>query len=152
MVQVLPATKVIEVHPDLVGLKGGKKRMWTRLNRDHMMDYLGKNGRDAFKVRFNMSDDSVDAFLARREYDIKLNKMSEADKWIMDYVRGAQREQNRRIADLEERVDRIEPITDVVRSFLGATAEQITHRIDPKVMASALLSSRNNGDGLEKRS
>ena len=64
-----------KIHPEVIGLNGGKKQFWLRTHRAEVDEYLFKHGPDATLVYFNMNQDTLMRFIGRRTDDIKINKL-----------------------------------------------------------------------------
>ena len=53
--------------PELHGLKGGQKRMWLKIHRDEVMQYLGEHGEDATRRRYALASDYLLSELLHRD-------------------------------------------------------------------------------------
>lgn len=131
----------VEVHPGVKGLRGGNKQMWLRTNRGEVEQYYHQNGPDATLKRFNMREDTLKRFFARRGDEIRITKLSENDRYVMRVAMEGIREVKRRVSDLEEWKAEIEPIIQVGRGIISTLgsgyiqSQKIQGKKDPLSLA-----------------
>ena len=123
-----------EVHPGVAGLSGGKKQFWLRCNRKEVENFYGAFGPDDTLIRFNLKQDTLQRFFERQVRDLRLNKLSEADRWVMRVCNEGIRECKRRLADLEDWQAKVEPVIQVGQGII-ATLNQLqseSQQLPPK--------------------
>lgn len=150
---LLPPAKVIEVHPDLVGLKGGKKQFWLRINRGEVELFESKHGREATLTRFNMSLDTYERFQGRKgREETPPKRLSENDRWVYTTSMESIRELRREVRDLQEwREKEATPVIRVGQAFLNATMGFAKAKVEESAVPEYLLNLRNSAEKVESR-
>lgn len=114
----------LEVHPGVKHLKGGAKQFWLRTNRPEVENFYSAYGPDATMKRYNMRPDTLRRFFERQDRDIKLNRLTEADRWVMRICNEGIRECRRRLRDLEEWKEDIEPVIQIGKGIITVLGNQ----------------------------
>lgn len=130
------------VHPEVAGLKGGRKQHWLRVNRKLVENHYSMHGPEATCEYFNMSLDTLGRFFERKDDEIRrLNQLSENDRYVlrmaMDRVRALEHENNERFDEVEKRLDVIDefhaealPVIEVVRNLVLLTKDRIQSKVN----------------------
>lgn len=135
---------------DLVGLSGGKKQFWLRVNRPAVMDFYFKHGPVATMTEFGMGQQTFERFLAREHRDIELNRLSKNDKWVFNAAMERSRELAGRISRLEEWKAEAEPVINVGRALLDATSARLQLQSGKSLPNDELLKLGNFGGKSKK--
>ena len=118
---IQPNNGTVEVHPAIIGLKGGKKQHWLRINRQIVLDYYHEHGPEKTMQRFNFRRKATfDGFLFSKA--VNYDKLTIADRALMkaEVAIGGYRDSKHRLNELEARLDDIEPLAKVGYSILAA--------------------------------
>lgn len=107
---------------ELRGLSGGAKQLWLRSHRAEVDEFYRRHGPDATMAEYGMRAATLARFLLRRQKDIRINKMSEADRMVLRIAMEGDRELKRRIARLEEWQTAVEPVIQVGRGIIATLA------------------------------
>ena len=86
---------------ELQRLNGGAKQFWLRVHRKEVEAHYFQHGPDATMAEFNMKPATLEAFLKRKGSDDRINKLSEADRWVMRIAKEDVREVRHRVGELE---------------------------------------------------
>jgi hypothetical protein len=114
---------------ELVGLKGGKKQLWLRLNRKQVDAFYLEHGPDATRAEYGLTGNTLERYLDRSRHDSIVNKLSQADKWILEIARAGDAEVRGRVRDLEDWREQVQPVIDVGRSLINATMRNIEAKV-----------------------
>lgn len=113
------------MRPELKGMKAGDKRMWLRLHRKEVENFYFANGREATLKEFNMMPATLDRFFARKNEDVRINRLSENDRWVYKAAMEVHREDSRRISKLEDWRDETEPIIALGRAIVNVYGKEL---------------------------
>ncbi|MDD5338158.1 MAG: hypothetical protein PHG35_01935 [Dehalococcoidales bacterium] len=110
---------------EIVGLKGGKKQFWLRTHRKEVENYYFEHGPEATMREYHMGPDTLRRFFERSRKETAINKLSQADKLVMEYARAGIAEVRQRVRDLEDWRDEAQPVIDFGRALINATYNNI---------------------------
>lgn len=113
--------KKSSLRSELQGLKGGSKQFWLRTHRKEVEAFYFHHGPEATMKEFNMCPTTLEAFLKRKASDDKINKLSEADRWVLRMSKADVAEVRKRVNDLEDWKESVTPIIEVGRALVNAT-------------------------------
>lgn len=108
---------------ELVGLNGGRKQLWLRQHRGEVESFYGKHGAEATLAEFNIRQETLMRFFDRKSKDVRLNKLSQADRWVYRMCMDGQRELQKQVNELKDWVQEANPIIEVGRAIINATSE-----------------------------
>lgn len=141
----------IQVHPECAGrVNGGTKNQWLRLHRPEIESYYHVHGPDDTKIRFNMTDKTFYAFWQRQSEDVKLNKLSEADRWVMRICNAGTAEVRRRVNELEDWRADVEPVIEAGRILIQATSTFLEAKVGNTALLEAANRLNNSGEKSKK--
>lgn len=109
--------QVVEVHPEVKGLKGGKKQFWLNNHRPEVESYYFTNGADATLIRFNLLPETLKRFLVRKNPIDLYSKMSQSDRAILQIVQSGDADLRRRIDNIENILSELVPVMDFLKQF-----------------------------------
>ena len=110
---------------ELEGLKGGSKQFWLRIHRGEVERFLALHGENATCREFNMEPDTLERFQQRKADDVKLTKLSQADRTVLSITMAGIRDLKARVRDLEEFRDEAMPAISLINHFVEASGQQI---------------------------
>ena len=134
-----------KVHPEVIGLNGGKKQFWLRINRKMVENYYCAYGPEKTCEYFKMSLDTLQRFFDRKANDARLNKLSENDRYVlrmaMESTRALRSEVNRDLGEASKRIVALEefqfeamPVIQLVRSLAITTMGKIRGKVEPPAL------------------
>lgn len=108
---------------EVKGLTGGNKHLYLRHHRTEILEFFGLHGLDATLEEFNLSQNTFDRFLVARTYnDARLTKAERALD-ISKMAIEATRDNRRRIIDMQQQLDRLEPMARIASGFMLAAVQ-----------------------------
>lgn len=119
---------------ELLGLNGGKKQFWLRIHRKEVENYYYTHGAAATMKEYNLRTDTLARFFERAGDDNRKLKLSQADKYILEYARLCAADLRKRITIIEGWAQKAAPVIALGQALIDAT----TTRINIKVEAPAL--------------
>jgi hypothetical protein len=115
---------------ELNGLKGGGKQFWLRTHRKEVETYYFEHGPDDTMREFNLRQATLERFLSRKGRDDRINKLTEADRWVLKVANEGIREVRRRVADLEDWRFKVEPVLAVGQALIDATMVKVKAKVE----------------------
>jgi len=125
---------------ELSGLKGGKKQIWLRLHRKEVEAFYYAHGAEATLAEFNMSQTTLEDFFKRKNTDERNTRLSQADRYIMEYARQSAAEVRARVRVLEDWRAEVTPIIEVGRALLNATMQPVISKVENTPLSNDPLS------------
>jgi hypothetical protein len=132
---------------ELIGLKAGKKQQWLRLHRREVDEFYFKNGAEATKAEYGMGQATLERYLDRSHKDTVLNRLSQADRYVLEMTKAGISEVRGRVRDLEDWKEQVQPIIDVGRALINSTMRDI----EAKVGITPLLAGRSQAQQLSRK-
>lgn len=102
---------------EVKGLKGGKKQFWLRVHRKEVENYYSAYGPEATMSEFNISADTLERFFQRKNGEINMAKLSEADRWVLTLSQEGLRELKGRVKNLEDWQQEMIPIFELGKNI-----------------------------------
>jgi hypothetical protein len=130
---------------ELQGLNGGSKQFWLQTHRKEVEQYYFQHGPDATLVEFNMRQATLERFLARKGNDDRINRLSEADRWVLRVTNEGIRETKRRVSELESWRVEVEPVIAMGKALIDITKVQIKAKVESLALPQDSLRLTNFG-------
>lgn len=137
------------MRPELAGMKRGTKQMWLRVNRRQVENFYMVHGPEATMAEFNMMPATLERFFSRKNEDIRLNRLSENDRWVLKAAMEHDRAISRRVSELERWKEEVTPIINVVQALINATMGKIKAIVDSPAMLERYFRRNNFGGKLK---
>ncbi len=115
---------------ELKNLNGGSKQFWLRIHRKDVERYYFQYGPESTMAEFNMGQHTLERFLNRRGDYERIEKLSEADRWVLKVANEGIREVKRRVGELESWRAEVEPVIAVGRALIDATMIQAKAKVE----------------------
>jgi hypothetical protein len=120
-----PQELQIEVHPEVIGLKGGSKQFFLRIHRGEIERYYEDNGEQATLKRYNLRQSTLQTFFERRNIDLKINKMTQWDREVLRLAMTGDAELRGRVNKLESWKKEIMPAIELLQKLIEALGDKI---------------------------
>lgn len=134
------------MRPELAGLKGGPKQHWLRMHRKEVEKFYFQNGPEATMQEFNLTQDTLKRFWDRKNDDVKLEKLSEADRYVLRMAMEHDSAVSQRVRVLEEKWEEAEPVIRLGKAILEATTERLGLKVVNAALPDDLLRLDNLGE------
>lgn len=99
---------------------------------------------------FNMRQATLERFFDRKSDEDRINRLSEADRWVLKVANEGIREARRRLSDLENWRVEATPIIAVTQALINATMGQFKAGVESPALPRDTLSLADIAGKLEK--